>query len=600
MAVRNKFKYGLLAFLVSAALTGCGLDGDDGAQGETGAQGPQGEQGDPGTDGSDGTDASIGIAMDIVGRAFLGNQTAAEIVQYHAETNTIYATNGETNTIAVIDASSVNTATMADPINTTTLTLTTIALPADINGVTLGSLTSIAVSGDLMAVAVPADVKTDNGYVLFYNGLDSSAPAFLDSVEVGALPDMVTFTPDGGKVLVANEGEPSDDYTIDPEGSVSVINILASGEPEETGTTIGFTALNGTEADLMAQGMMFPNPAGRTINGTAITSTVAKDLEPEYITATNDIAYVSLQENNGLAIIDLEELTVDVVGLGTKSWAGLNIDIQENDAVSFGQYTGIYGVYQPDTIANFTWKDATFILTANEGDAREYFFDAADEAACTAAGGVDFDEDDGCLAYTDEVKVEDLTAAANSELAMLQATGEADDLRVTSAMGDADGNGEYDAAYAYGARSFTIWDQNGLVVYDSGDDFERITASVHGAQFNNGDGENASDSRSENKGPEPEALTVGQVGDRTYAFIGTERMGGIFVYDVTNPYDVQFAEYVINRDLTEGLTSDDVIGDLAPESLVFVSAEDSPSGVPLLVVGNEVSGTVTVWQINQL
>ena len=600
MAVRNKFKYGLLAFLVSAALTGCGLDGDDGAQGETGAQGPQGEQGDPGTDGSDGTDASIGIAMDIVGRAFLGNQTAAEIVQYHAETNTIYATNSANNTIAVIDASSVSTATMADPINNTTLTQTTIALPADLNGVTLGSVTSIAVSGDLMAVAVPADVKTDNGYVLFYNGLDSSAPAFLDSVEVGALPDMVTFTPDGGKVLVANEGEPSGDYTIDPEGSVTVINILASGEPEETGTTVGFTALNGTEADLMAQGMMFPNPAGRTINGTAITSTVAKDLEPEYITATNDVAYVSLQENNGLAIIDLEELTVDVVGLGTKSWAGLNIDIQENDAVSFGQYTGIYGVYQPDTLASFTWKGATFIVTANEGDAREYFFEAADEAACIAAGGISFDADDGCLAYTDEVKVEDLTATANSELAMLQATGEADNLRVTSAMGDADGDGEYDAAYTYGARSFTIWDQNGLVVYDSGDDFERITASVHGAQFNNGDDENAGDSRSENKGPEPEALTVGQVGDRTYAFIGTERMGGIFVYDVTNPYDVQFAEYVINRDLTEGLANSDVIGDLAPESLVFVSAEDSPSGVPLLVVGNEVSGTVTVWQINQL
>ena len=600
MAVRNKFKYGLLAFLVSAALTGCGLDGDDGAQGETGAQGPQGEQGEPGTDGSDGTDASIGIAMDIVGRAFLGNQTAAEIVQYHAETSTIYATNGETNTIAIIDASGVSSATMADPINTTSLTPTTIALPADINGVALGSLTSIAISGDLMAVAVPAAVKTDNGFVLFYNGLDSSAPAFLDSVEVGALPDMVTFTPDGGKVLVANEGEPSDDYTVDPEGSVSVINILASGEPEETGTTVGFSALNGSEADLMAQGMMFPNPAGRTINGTAITSSVAKDLEPEYITATNDVAYISLQENNGLAILDLEELTIDVVGLGTKSWAGLNIDIQEDGSVSFGQYTGLYGVYQPDTIANFTWKDATFIVTANEGDAREYFFDAADEAACTAAGGVDFDEDDGCLAYTDEVKVEDLTAAANSELAMLQATGEADNLRVTSAMGDADGNGEYDAAYAYGARSFTIWDQNGLVVYDSGDDFERITASVHGAQFNNGDDENEGDSRSENKGPEPEALTVGQIGDRTYAFIGTERMGGIFVYDVTNPYDVQFAEYVINRDLTEGLTADDVIGDLAPESLVFVSAEDSPSGVPLLVVGNEVSGTVTVWQINQL
>ena len=488
---------------------------------------------------------------------------------------------------------------MSDPINTTNLTVSDITLPADIDGVTLGSLTSIAISGDLMAVAVPADVKTDNGYVLFYNGLDTSAPVFLDSVVVGALPDMVTFTPDGGKVLVANEGEPSDDYTIDPEGSISVINILASGEPEETATSVSFTGFNGSQDDLVAQGMMFPNPSGRTIKGVDIATTVAQDLEPEYITATNDVAYVSLQENNGLAILDLEELTVEIVGLGVKSWSDLNIDIQEDGSVSFGQYDGLYGVYQPDTIANYSWKDATFIVTANEGDAREYFFDSADEATCLSEGGLEFDEDDGCLAYIDEVKVEDLTAEANSELADLQANGEADDLRVTNAMGDADGNGEYDAAYAYGSRSFTIWDQNGLAVYDSGDDFERITASVHGASFNNGDDENEGDSRSENKGPEPEALTIGVIGDRTYAFVGTERMGGIFVYDVTNPYDVQFADYIINRDLTEGLSASDVIGDLAPESLVFVSAENSASGVPLLLVGNEVSGTVTVWQITQ-
>ncbi|HAW74428.1 MAG TPA: alkaline phosphatase, partial [Alteromonas australica] len=450
------------------------------------------------------------------------------------------------------------------------------------------------------AVAVPADTKTDNGYVLFYNGLDSSSPVFLDQVEVGALPDMVTFTPDGGKVLVANEGEPSSDYTVDPEGSISVINILASGEPEESASTISFTDFNDEQETLLSQGMMFPNPSGRTINGVEIATTVAQDLEPEYITATNDIAYVSLQENNGIAVVDLEDLSVEIVGLGVKSWSGLNIDIQEDGSVSFGQYEGLYGVYQPDTIANYTWKDATFVVTANEGDAREYFFDADDEDACLIAGGLEFDEDDGCLAYLDEVKVEDLTAEANSELATLQANGEADDLRVTIGMGDADGDGEYDAAYAYGARSFTIWDQNGLVVFDSGDDFERITASVHGELFNNGDDENEGDSRSENKGPEPEALTVGVVGDRTYAFIGTERMGGIFVYDVTNPYDVEFSEYIINRDLTEGLDADDGIGDLAPESLVFVSADDSATGVPLLLVGNEVSGTVTVWQITEL
>ena len=602
MSAQSKFKYGVLALLISAALTGCGLDGDDGAQGETGAQGPQGEQGEAGSDGADGvdgSDASLGVSLDVVARAFLGNLTSAEIVQYHADTQTIYATNGETNAIAVIAADTVSTTAMSDPINTTNLTVSDITLPADIDGVTLGSLTSIAISGDLMAVAVPADVKTDNGYVLFYNGLDTSAPVFLDSVVVGALPDMVTFTPDGGKVLVANEGEPSDDYTIDPEGSISVINILASGEPEETASSVSFTGFNGSQDDLVAQGMMFPNPSGRTIKGVDIATTVAQDLEPEYITATNDVAYVSLQENNGLAILDLEELTVEIVGLGVKSWSDLNIDIQEDGSVSFGQYDGLYGVYQPDTIANYSWKDATFIVTANEGDAREYFFDSADEATCLSEGGLEFDEDDGCLAFIDEVKVEDLTAEANSELADLQANGEADDLRVTNAMGDADGNGEYDAAYAYGSRSFTIWDQNGLAVYDSGDDFERITASVHGASFNNGDDENEGDSRSENKGPEPEALTIGVIGDRTYAFVGTERMGGIFVYDVTNPYDVQFADYIINRDLTEGLEATDVIGDLAPESLVFVSADDSASGVPLLLVGNEVSGTVTVWQITQ-
>ncbi|MDO6568342.1 choice-of-anchor I family protein [Alteromonas sp. 1_MG-2023] len=602
MSAQSKFKYGVLALLISAALSGCGLDGDDGEQGETGAQGPQGEQGEAGSDGSDGvdgSDASLGVSLDVVARAFLGNLTSAEIVQYHAATQTIYATNGATNAIAVIAADTVGTTAMSDPINTTNLTVTNISLPADIDGVALGSLTSIAISGDLMAVAVPADVKTDNGYILFYNGLDSSAPVFLDSVVVGALPDMVTFTPDGGKVLVANEGEPSDDYTVDPEGSISVINILASGEPEETATSVSFTGFNGTQEDLVAQGMMFPNPSGRTIKGVEIATTVAQDLEPEYITSTNDVAYVSLQENNGLAIVDLEELTVEVVGLGVKSWSGLNIDIQEDSSVSFGQYDGLYGVYQPDTIANFSWKDATFIVTANEGDAREYFFDSADEATCLSDGGLEFDEEDGCLAYLDEIKVEDLTAEANSELADLQATGEADDLLVTIGMGDEDGNGEYDAAYAYGSRSFTIWDQNGLAVYDSGDDFERITASVHGALFNNGDDANEGDSRSENKGPEPEALTVGVIGDRTYAFVGTERMGGIFVYDVTNPYDVQFADYIINRDLTEGLEATDVIGDLAPESLVFVSADESASGVPLLLVGNEVSGTVTVWQITQ-
>lgn len=602
--IQSKFKLATLAIVLGLTLSGCGLDGDDGAIGDTGAQGPQGEPGvdgaagADGADGDSGTDASTGVSLAVVARAALGATGAAEIVQYHASTQTIYATNSATNGIAIIPGGNIGSTAMPDPINNINLPVASIALPSTVNdGVTLGGVTSIAISNDLLAVAVAAQVTTDNGYVLFYNGLENSAPVFIDAVEVGALPDSIEFTPDGGKLVVANEGEPSDDYSIDPEGSISIIDILASNEPEETADTIGFTAFNGQMAELMSQGLSFPNPSGRTINGNAITTTVAQDLEPEYVSTTNEFAYVTLQENNGVAVVDLDALSVQVMGLGFKDWSELNIDAKEDGMVSFGQYEGLNGVYMPDTIANFEWKDATFLVTANEGDAREYFFAVADEAACTAANGQDFDADDGCLAYSDEVKLEDLPAQAGSALESLQATADINDLRVTLALGDSDGNGEYEEAFAYGSRSFTIWDQNGLVVFDSGDDFERITASIHGSSFNNGDDENEGDSRSENKGPEPEAIAVGVVGERTYAFIGLERMGGIFIYDITNPYSAFFADYVINRDLTEGLSAADIIGDLAPESLLFVPAEDSANGSPLLVVGNEVSGTVSVWSI---
>ncbi len=592
MVTLSKYKHGVLALIVSATLYGCGLDGDTGEPGPMGVTGPQGEQGEKGDD------ASLGITMEIVARGAVGELGAVEIIQYEAATQTVYATNRASNNIVVFDMSDVDGSVMSDPINDSNLTATSLTLPQDIGGIALGALTSIAISGDLMAVAVPAATKTDNGYVLFFNGLRNRSAAFVSAVEVGSLPDMVTFTPDGTKVLVANEGEPNGDYSIDPEGSVAVIDILDGNTPADEATLIGFGDFNGTEAELMGQGMHFPNPDGRTINGNEIDTTVAQDLEPEYIAATNDVAYVTLQENNGLAIVDLTDLSVEVMGLGVKRWSGLNIDARDNRRVSFGQYDGLYGLYMPDSIARFSWKGGDFLVTANEGDAREYFFDVADAAACSAAGGQSYDSEEGCLAYSDEVELGDLRAAPNSALADLQALGDIDALRVTNAMGDADGDGEYEAAYAYGARSFTVWDQNGLVVFDSGDDFERITASVHGDAFNNGYDENDGDSRSADKGPEPEAVAVGTINTRTYAFIGTEGMGGIFVYDVTNPYDVQFAEYVINRDLTEGLTAQDAIGDLAPESLVFVSAQDSPTGTPLLLIGNEASGTLSVWKID--
>ncbi len=167
-------------------------------------------------------------------------------------------------------------------------------------------------------------------------------------------------------------------------------------------------------------------------------------------------------------------------------------------------------------------------------------------------------------------------------------------LDVSSELGDDDGDGVTETLFAFGGRSFTIFDTNGLVVFDSADDFERITAAIHGDEFNNDNDVNEGDSRSGDRGPEPEALAVGAVGDRTFAFIGAERMSGIYVYDVTNPFNVEFVDYVINRDTTEGTVPQ---GDLGPEGMTFVSAADSPTANALLVVGNEVSGTVTVWEV---
>jgi len=605
-------KYSAVALAMSLSLTGCFLEGDDGVNGTIGVQG---EVGNPGTNGSNGQDANASISMSLVGRIQLNPsdpEGAAEIVQFHHASNTIYAINGAADepTIEMIDVSSLSAEALANPLSSENLTSTALVLPTVQNGIILAGPTSVAVSGDWMAVAIPAVDKATNGMVLFYNGLDTSAPTFVKAVEVGNLPDMVTFTPDATKVLTANEGEPSGDYNIDPEGSISVIAIV-DGTPSDTSTNIRFLEYNGKQADLETQGMHFPNPSGRTINGTLISTTVAQDLEPEYITTTNETAYVTLQENNGLAIVDLTDNSVQVIGLGFKDWSDYQLDGMEDGAVSFGQYEDLYGMYMPDTIASFQWKNADFLLTANEGDAREYFFDTLnadgeqDEDLCIAAGGQDFDEDDGCLSYTEETQGRRLDYASGSNLDTIAGDDPRDfdftayplgRLNVTRVLGDSDNNGEHEALYAYGARSFTIWDNNGLVVFDSGDDFERISASIHGNRFNNNNDENEGDARSANKGPEPEALTVGQVGNKTYVFIGLERMGGIFVYDVTNPYDAKFVDYVINRELTEG---GDLMGDNGPEGMAFVNATNSPTGNALVIIGNEVSGTVSVWQITE-
>lgn len=593
-------KKSIIALSLLSMLTGCSLDGDDG---QNGAQGAQGEQGTAGENGINGTNANSALTINLIGRAVLNAQSpegAAEIVAYQASKKWIYAINssGDSAVVNIIPADTFDTAALVQDnegiVNTTNLST---AITLTLNDNTPGDANSIAIdeNNKLLAVAMAAKSVGEAGQIAFYD-ISGDTPIFIKNVTAGFLPDMVTFSHDGAKVVVANEGEPNGDYSIDPQGSISIINVN-DGVIGDNATNIDFTAYNDKQSELEALGLVFANPAGRTINGNLINTTVAMDLEPEYVSISKDnkYAYVSIQENNALAIVNLEDNSLELKGLGFKDWSRLQIDASDKDGgVNFKSYPGLYGMYQPDTISSFSWKGANFIVSANEGDAREYFFDTTNEADCIAKGGVDFNEDDGCLAYIDESRVEDLTLAANFDY-LNNDDNDIGRLKVTTVKGDNNNDGQYESLYAYGARSFTIWDSNGLVVFDSGDDIGRITASVHGEAFNNNEDENKGDTRSDDKGAEPEALTIGTIGERTFAFIGLERMGGIMIYDITNPYDVQFEDYFYNRGLIAGA---EITGDLAPEGMTFIPREQSATGEPLLIIGNEISGSIAVWEVS--
>ncbi len=568
-------------------------------------------------------------SLTLIGRFNEGqelDESMAEIVAFHSNSDSILVINANAGTVDILDASTLDSVELAAPLSASNLTRRTqldvseaLANDATLTNFTAGGINSVAVVGDLMAVAVENDDKQSNGVIAFYN-LDAQGTAtYVKSVTAGALPDNVQISENGNYVVVANEGEPSDDYTNDPEGSVTVIAV-ANGIPADTGTQVTFEAFNsgGARASELPYSVRISGP----------NATVAQDLEPEYVAISTDNtkAYVSMQENNALAVIDLETATVDrLIGLGYKDHGvagnGLDasnrdacdqaaIDAQEcselNDGININTYANLRGLYMPDSIASIEVQGVNYVLTANEGDAREYFFDVLDEAACTAAGGLEYDADDGCLSWIDEVRVKDLAdfgLSLNGEVftdASITDSAVLGRLKVVRTEGDSDNDGTLENLYSFGARSFSIFNADtGAIVFDSGDDFEQITAQALGtAGFNSTDDENDFDDRSDDKGPEPEAIAVGSVGDKTYAFVGLERTGGIMMYDITDPTQPQFVQYAVNRDYSVDIeTNLASAGDLAPEGLKFVAASDSPTGNAWLIVGSEVSGTTTVYEV---
>lgn len=336
----NRLALALSSVLLLAA---CG-EGDDGA---AGAQGPAGEAGE---------NAQQGVSATLIGRHVSGiyGAGAAEIVQFHAASNRIFVVNGAAGRVDLVDASNLGNDAISDGPLAANLGSSALELPASVtlNGaaVTLGGANSIAISGNLLAIGVEAEIKQQPGAVLFYD--ISAEPSFISAVAVGALPDMVTFTADGSKLLVAGEGEPNADYSIDPNGTVAIITIT-DGVPAASATVLDFTAFNGQRAALEAQGAKFASPDG---------TSVAQDLEPEYIAVSSDsrTAWVTLQESNALAIVDLTTPAITAVkGLGFKDWgaAGNALDVSNRDGINIRNWPGVYGLYQPDSIASYQWGD---------------------------------------------------------------------------------------------------------------------------------------------------------------------------------------------------------------------------------------------------
>ncbi len=500
------------------------------------------------------------------------NVAGSEISAYDGSTKRIFVTNGPDTSFRIVDVS--------NPANMQQIRFVSIK-PYGID------LTSVAVKNGIVAISVIDSLgKTANGKVVFFN----TNGDYLNQVKVGPNPDMLTFTPDGKKVLVANEGEPNVGYTIDPEGSVSIIDISGgiSQLTQQHVVNAGFTAFNNTAIDWRIK---ITGRIQNAQNQFVRNSTIAEDLEPEYITISDDskTAWITCQENNCLAKLNIETATItELIPLGFKNHnlPGNGLDASDNGTtINIANYP-VFGMYQPDAISSYRVGNTTYLVTANEGDARADWGSANNEE-------VRFGNSSYVL---DTAKFGGATAVA-----ALKANTALGRLNVTNRFGDFNNDGKFDSIFCYGARSFSIWNgTTGELVWDSKDEFEQRTAALFPTNFNASNSNNTFKNRSDDKGPEPEAIVVGKILDSTYVFVGLERIGGIMVYNVTNPQNPYFVQYINTRNfsVTPSAANLTTVGDLGPEGLVFIPASESHTGKPMLLVSNEISATVSLFEIS--
>jgi hypothetical protein len=463
---------------------------------------------------------------------------------------------------------------------------------------------SVATKDGLVAIA--AQVSTDKavpGKVFLADVSGKLSPSAPNGIVVGSLPDSVHFSPNGQFIVTANEGEPTSycltngalPTTTDPNGSVSIIDLSAS---KLKATTVDFSAFDDRKNAMVYAGARVFGP----------NATVAQDLEPEYITISNDseYAYVTLQENNAIATIDLTtKKVVSVNGLGFKSFATDGLDPSDRDSAVKIAPANVFGMYQPDAIAQVTRGATTYLFTANEGDAREW--------PCLMGG-----------TSTTALEAEDVRFGKNAAAsvdATLKSDAVAGRLKVTPftpasvAGAPVNASTSITAGYSYGARSFSVWQASNVEgvfpmtrVYDSGSSIEQYLSTNRAASFNADWNTttglvNAVDSRSSSKGPEPEGLAVGRAYGRMWMVLGLERDGGLMLYDVTDPTFPIFKSYINTSNpagnLLQSTKKTAAAGDVSPEGILFVSDKESPTGKAMVIVSYELSGTVGIYQFSK-
>ncbi|MGE3774994.1 MAG: choice-of-anchor I family protein [Gammaproteobacteria bacterium] len=479
----------------------------------------------------------------------LSQAQGAEIVSFDAATRRLWIVGTDANVASPVGRSGIDVLDLDGSFH------------ASIDLQSIGGVNSVDVANGKAAVAITAPLKTDPGFVRFY---DTTSLDALATVAVGANPDNVVYAPDGRTLLVANEGEPLD-FTLpvggDAEGSVGIVDAETYAV-----STAGFGSFD--TASLQAQGVRLFGP----------NQTPALNLEPEYVAVSSDgrTAVATLQEANAVAFVDLatrQVTAIKAMGLKDHGLPGNALDVSDRDGAGNAALNGnlgnwqVQGIYMPDGIAGFTQDGQQFYVTANEGDGRQDW-PGFEEEVRVGAADIDPALDAALrLAHGDDYKT------SNDKLSRL----------TVSVTGDTDGDGDLDRLLAFGGRSFSILDADGNLVFDSGDQLEQIVQAFDAADALAGNllPDLWDDGRSDNKGPEPESVVIGELAGRTLMFLGLERSNAVMVWDLTEREAPSFLDFLFTA------------GDVGPEGLHFFT----DGGKGYLAVANEVSGTTSLYSV---